>query len=503
MNIKEIEQRSGLPRSGVRFYESEGLLSPARSPNGYRDYSEGDLDTLLKIKRLRALGLSLAEIKDIQRGNLPLADALRALMGRLHELRGGLEGAEAECRSLIESGAGWDDMMTVSLPAPEDSLPAPPEERRQYFDSGIKYGTGGPSRSVAPPWWHSSQTPGHWRRFFARLLDDMLYGCLIAAFNMLVLRINPAREEALDGLVSWLLRCLLLFACEPLCLHLFGATPGKWLLGISVRTWENGRLSLGEAFARTSKVFTLGMGAQIPLLTTIMYFLAWRRSLRGEDQPWDADFGRWLLVCRPRGSALTAIGVAAYAGATLLVSLLAVDFATMPPHRGDISLDEFVVNYNEMADYFGIGQYEEMTSQGLADATPPGIYVVGLSQGGSDPEFAFTETYGVLTRVEFSAHETSFADTAWVSSYTHYMELCVMSYIWGRPGAGALQAAERDGMLSFLSAHDFESFDVTWAGVRVSCQVEYSGYYDPGSTGLLRIEGVDPSFSLRFVMERA
>ena len=135
MNIKEIEQRSGLPRSGVRFYESEGLLSPARSPNGYRDYSEGDLDTLLKIKRLRALGLSLAEIKDIQRGNLPLADALRALMGRLHELRGGLEGAEAECRSLIESGAGWDDMMTISLPAPEDSLPAPPEERRQFLDT--------------------------------------------------------------------------------------------------------------------------------------------------------------------------------------------------------------------------------------------------------------------------------------------------------------------------------------------------------------------------------
>ena len=51
MNIKEIELRSGLPRSGVRFYESEGLLRPARSPNGYRDYSEDDLATLLKIKR--------------------------------------------------------------------------------------------------------------------------------------------------------------------------------------------------------------------------------------------------------------------------------------------------------------------------------------------------------------------------------------------------------------------------------------------------------------------
>ena len=47
MNIKEMEERSGLPRSGIRFYESEGLLSPARSANGYRDYSESDLETLL------------------------------------------------------------------------------------------------------------------------------------------------------------------------------------------------------------------------------------------------------------------------------------------------------------------------------------------------------------------------------------------------------------------------------------------------------------------------
>lgn len=68
MNIKEMEERSGLPRSGIRFYESEGLLSPARSANGYRDYSESDLETLLKIKRLRALGLTLSEIRSVQSG---------------------------------------------------------------------------------------------------------------------------------------------------------------------------------------------------------------------------------------------------------------------------------------------------------------------------------------------------------------------------------------------------------------------------------------------------
>ena len=154
MNIKEIELRSGLPRSGVRFYESEGLLRPARSPNGYRDYSEDDLATLLKIKRLRALGLSLAEIREVQSGVLPLADALRALLVRLAAMRGELSGAEAECRSLIDAGAGWADMMDVSLPPPEarealpggcpppgrvDTADTPPEGRRLYFDTGIKF----------------------------------------------------------------------------------------------------------------------------------------------------------------------------------------------------------------------------------------------------------------------------------------------------------------------------------------------------------------------------
>ena len=41
MTIKEVEQRTGLPRSVVRFYEKEGLIAPRRGrENGYRDYQE-------------------------------------------------------------------------------------------------------------------------------------------------------------------------------------------------------------------------------------------------------------------------------------------------------------------------------------------------------------------------------------------------------------------------------------------------------------------------------
>ena len=77
MNIKEIEERSGLSRANIRYYEQEGLLAPARRENKYRDYSEEDLETLLRIALLRNLGFSLDEIRRLQSGELELAAAMR------------------------------------------------------------------------------------------------------------------------------------------------------------------------------------------------------------------------------------------------------------------------------------------------------------------------------------------------------------------------------------------------------------------------------------------
>ena len=43
MTIKEVEERTGLTRSNIRFYEKEKLIEPSRNDkNGYRDYSEKD-----------------------------------------------------------------------------------------------------------------------------------------------------------------------------------------------------------------------------------------------------------------------------------------------------------------------------------------------------------------------------------------------------------------------------------------------------------------------------
>lgn len=71
MNIKEIEQRSGLTRANIRYYEQEGLLRPARQENKYRDYSDEDLETLLRIALLRSpTPCALAATRSVRRDSV-------------------------------------------------------------------------------------------------------------------------------------------------------------------------------------------------------------------------------------------------------------------------------------------------------------------------------------------------------------------------------------------------------------------------------------------------
>ena len=50
MTIKDVEEQTGLSRSNIRFYEKEKLIEPSRNEsNGYRDYSENDVENIKKI----------------------------------------------------------------------------------------------------------------------------------------------------------------------------------------------------------------------------------------------------------------------------------------------------------------------------------------------------------------------------------------------------------------------------------------------------------------------
>ena len=67
--IGETAKITGLPAKTIRFYEEEGVISPAlRGENGYRQYPEQSIEELKVLKYARDLGLPLSEIKKLMRG---------------------------------------------------------------------------------------------------------------------------------------------------------------------------------------------------------------------------------------------------------------------------------------------------------------------------------------------------------------------------------------------------------------------------------------------------
>jgi len=116
MRINEVEALTGLPKKSIRYYEAEGLLRPAReSGNGYRRYSETEVETLLTIKALRKLDMPVDEIRRVLSGAMPLSVALarqRLLLERQHR---DLETRRRLCARLEESAAHEETLDAAGL----------------------------------------------------------------------------------------------------------------------------------------------------------------------------------------------------------------------------------------------------------------------------------------------------------------------------------------------------------------------------------------------------
>lgn len=91
ITVGEAARRAGVSPKAVRLYEARGILPPAeRTESGYRTYSEHDVEILRFVRRARALGLRLEEIRrviDLQRGGAqPCGTVLQLLERHLREI---------------------------------------------------------------------------------------------------------------------------------------------------------------------------------------------------------------------------------------------------------------------------------------------------------------------------------------------------------------------------------------------------------------------------------
>jgi DNA-binding transcriptional MerR regulator len=99
MRIGELAALAGVTPDTIRYYEREGLLPPApRTASGYREYGPEALDDLRFIRKAQALGLRLADVREvleISSGGRPPCEHVRATVStrlaeverRLRELR--------------------------------------------------------------------------------------------------------------------------------------------------------------------------------------------------------------------------------------------------------------------------------------------------------------------------------------------------------------------------------------------------------------------------------
>lgn len=71
LSAAECAARTGLTVRALRVYEREGLLSPGRSEKGWRRYGPAELARLNTVTSLKALGLTLEQIRQVLAANPP------------------------------------------------------------------------------------------------------------------------------------------------------------------------------------------------------------------------------------------------------------------------------------------------------------------------------------------------------------------------------------------------------------------------------------------------
>lgn len=440
MTIKEIETLSGLPRANIRYYEAEGLITPRRAENGYRDYSQADADTLLRIKLLRALGLTIEQLKTLACGEAALDAVLAERLQAMQQEQHALGRAEQVAEQLRQAKVDYQTLDAERYLAElENGMPAALQQDVQ------------PKQHML------------WQRFFARYLDVTLYHAFWVTLLPL-LGYNLFRNRNGGAMLVQVLSLLTMFFLEPLLLHIFAATPGKWLFGLRVTDGDGGKLTYEAALNRTAFVFWYGIRLDLPVLRLVRLYKCAEDEQAGKALPWEADSEQ--TVCDRHGwrfAAAALLAIAVMAGAVLGVLL---PIGTV--HRGDLTVAQFAENYNAIQRQLG-SEGIELDASGCWKAES-----VFETSGGTTtymfrdryPQFEYETENGILTAVIYRL-ESGTGNEVQAIPDGNVLSLALYAFAGAETKYlafdRALQTAAAD-----LSEHRFSEFQTVVDGVDVS-----------------------------------
>ncbi|MCM1297873.1 MAG: MerR family transcriptional regulator [Muribaculaceae bacterium] len=505
MTIKELENRTGMTRANIRFYEGEGLLTPRRLDNGYRDYSEEDAETLKKIKLLRQLQLDIDTIRKVQGGALTLEQALFVQTTKLEGDKAVIERAAEVCRELqqtsVEYAALEPQPWLYRLEAPQ--RPSLPEAPPAVLEDGAEDEEDDEPQACYCPW----------QRYFARALDMSLYGTVSGV--VWTLWFWDQSVILPKGLISWLLGLALLgftLAAEPLWLHFLGWTPGKLLFGLKLRDEDGGKLSLVQGWERSWRVFQDGYGWNIPFWDLYKMW-QWRKlGLDGRDCWWDGseDYRYTKVERRFSAGVVYVLVMLVCIGARWSV----IQLTDLPVNRGDLTVEEFSENYNLFHDRYenlGVGNVPKLGVRGLwvkeAGSTESGRVIHGSRSIVAEDGTTYTienpvEGTAVWSQPEFTLEDGRItAVTLRVKSWDSiiYPErlreaLALMAMSGAADGQDILHFDAADGLLMMLNLQFLEDQELDYWGLHISQQVDYEGYEPPYGGSLWAVEGASRYF---------
>jgi DNA-binding transcriptional MerR regulator len=149
MRISQLAERSGVPATTLRYYESAGLLAADRTPSGYRTYGEDAVTRLAFISSAKHLGLPLEEIGELltvwESGACAdvKADLRPRVAARLTESEQRLTELEAFTRSLHDVLHHLDALPDRADPCDaECGFPDGPPRAEQHADTTVQAGCG-------------------------------------------------------------------------------------------------------------------------------------------------------------------------------------------------------------------------------------------------------------------------------------------------------------------------------------------------------------------------
>lgn len=472
MTIRDVELATGMTRANIRFYEEQGLISPERQPNGYREYTQTHVDILLRVKLLRALGMSVEKIRKLVAGESELLPALDEQIRILSQQQRALENSQRVCRQMRDDQVRFE---TLDAKYYLHAMDHPPDPKPVL------------EKDVQP------KIYGPWRRFFARELDTILYAMLLGLMDFYWFPGDMPNWLDTVGILA-----LTLFL-EPLQLHFFGTTFGKWIFGITVTDLDGHRMFYSEAFRRTMGVLVFGLGLNVPVVSLWRQWRSYRSYADGMELVWEEDSE---LTIRDDSNLrfLAAIGAAALLfGGTILAAIPSY----WPPNRGDLTAAEFVENYNWYAAKYDLVDSEfELHSDGTWWEAPfNGTAVIHLG-GNSEPlDFVFTtDEAGLLTGVSFREEITGDRES-WLGTHQSQQILTAMAFTAAREEFHFLRGDDGT-ILDAIQRNGAEGYSIRVAGVAIACTIDHRGYFSSSAGGLIPDETSqeEPWFSLRFTM---